>query len=73
MIFQLQHLEDDESMTYQMVYFTVNIIAITNKPATRVSLRRTRLSVSDVGISSSLFGVKMTSDLFIMPFTTFSC
>ena len=72
MIFQLQHLEDDESMTYQMVYFTVNIIAITNKPATRVSLR-TRLSVSDVGISSSLFGVKMTSDLFIMPFTTFSC
>ena len=72
MIFQLQHLEDAESMTYQMVYFTVNIIAITNKPATRVSLR-TRLSVSDVGISSSLFGVKMTSDLFIMHFTKFSC
>jgi hypothetical protein len=32
-IFQLQHLEDAESMSYQIVYFTVNIIAISKKPA----------------------------------------
>lgn len=58
---------------YRMVYFTVNIIAIRKKPASRVLLRRTRLGVcvSDVGISSSLIEVRMTSDLFIMPFTTF--